>query len=127
MKTHFVVLFTTLLLLVVGCNEKASRHASPKTLTCQYRVTTSNYTEVTITYEKNGSTEQRTTSCGEGAGSWISDAFTVTSGEFVYISAQRTGDWGFGQITVQIYLNNKLAKEATSRGTYVIATTSGSV
>ena len=44
-------------------------------------------------------------------------------GDFVYLSAQNNGDYGY--ITVEIYVNGMLFKSSSSTGGYVIATASG--
>lgn len=50
----------------------------------------------------------------------FSDSKTLRTGDFAYISAQNLNR--NGSVTCQIFLNNKLVKEATSSGAYAIVT-----
>lgn len=55
---------------------------------------------------------------------WSFTCSSVPSGQFVYISAQNTGD--SGTVTVSIYKRGVLYRTSSSTGAFVIATASGS-
>lgn len=73
-----------------------------------------------ITYDKNGNTEQKTTTQSR----WTK-SFTGTSGDFVYVSAQAQNE--SANVTVKITIDGSQLKTATSQGDYVIATASGTI
>lgn len=55
----------------------------------------------------------------------FSENFTMQAGSFAYISAQNLGERG--SVTVKIFIDEILWKEASSSGAYKIASTSGIV
>jgi hypothetical protein len=135
------ILIVLLLVVVVGCSKDTDKAGhrqravqnKSNVLECYYEVATSDYTRVSVTYEKKGSTQQQDIYCGDvedrfesAVDRWQSEKFTVARGDFVYISAQRSWE-GSGSVTVSIYLNGVQAKSATSSGEYVIASTSGRI
>ena len=74
-----------------------------------------------ITYQNSsGNTAQQDIS----SGNWTY-SFNGTSGDFVYISAQANNE--NATVTTSIYYNGDLIETATSNGSYVIATASGSL
>ena len=73
-----------------------------------------------VTYEYQGSTQQESNIY---PGDWVK-SYKAEKGDFVYISAQNQNK--AGTVTVEIYVDNKLFKTATSTGAYVIASASGS-
>ena len=86
-----------------------------------------------ITYTVSGSTQSAsvTYSSGQGATSqrdvivpWTSAPIQVEPGDFLYISAQNTGN--HGTITVKIMSDGMAIRQSTSSGAYAIATASGS-
>lgn len=83
----------------------------------EYRVRGS---RASLTYENcSGGTSQNSSANLP----WSFTCPTFGSGQFVYISAQNTGD--SGTITVQIYKRGVLYKESSSSGAFAIATASG--
>lgn len=51
--------------------------------------------------------------------------FSTTGDKFLYISAQNNGE--YGSVKATIYIDNKVYKTTTSRGSYVIASVSGRI
>lgn len=68
-----------------------------------------------LTYMVGGGTEQREAGAGVR-----SVRFAGWPGDFLYLSAQNVERQG--RVTCRIYVDGKLAQEATSSGAYVIAT-----
>ena len=76
---------------------------------------------VSVTYsDKNDGTAQ----ISEAYLPW-SYEFTATNSHFLYLSAQNNGE--YGSVKVTIYIDNVVYKTTSSRGSYVIASVSGSI
>lgn len=99
-----------MLILLSGCRKEKLPEFVPVKYTVDCGSCDLTYTN------SSGSTEQRSMS-----NSWYYD-FTSYPDGFYYISAQNNN--ASGSVTVRIYFNGKLEKEATSTGAYVIATAS---
>ncbi|PHS51626.1 MAG: hypothetical protein COB01_09650 [Lutibacter sp.] len=88
--------------------------------TVRYEVTSSP-NGFDITYQNSsGNTEQATIT----SDSW-SISFEGNQGDFVYISAQADNE--NANISAKIYYQGEIIEQATSSGSYVIATASGSL
>ncbi|MBF0236546.1 MAG: hypothetical protein HQM12_02475 [SAR324 cluster bacterium] len=113
MKPNFVSLGILLSLFLSACGD-----SDESTKGAEYKVSGSD-TAASVTYSGKGeSTEQKS----DVALPW-EFSFKPEKGDFLYISAQNNGK--AGSVTVQIYVDGKKYKEATSEGAYVIATVSG--
>ena len=113
MKRNLSILLAISLLVasVLACG-------TPQSYSVEYKVSGS-ANSASITYSNaQGGTEQQKINLP-----W-SKSFTVTSGSFLYISAQNEGD--SGSVTCQILVNGSVYKTSTSSGAYVIADCSGS-
>ncbi len=96
--------------------------AHPQTHTCcvTYEVT-GTARSVSVTYQNgDGGTQQES----DRAVPWRR-SFVMSTGDFVYISAQNQGE--YGTVTVTIRVGDHVAKTSTSSGAYVIADASGTL
>ena len=89
---------------------------------------------ITVKYEVTGSAElvNVTYQNNNGGISQITDVvlpwsmtFSGNPEDYVYLSAQNQGETG--SITVTIYKDNDIFKSATSSGSYVVASVSGTI
>lgn len=112
-----LLLTITLCLLLFSCKNPFEPENENRTI--KYTIT-GTCAKADATYEFTGGTQQES---NIKPGQWAK-SYNAKKGDFVYISAQNytaTGD-----ITVSIYVDDRLFKTATSSGAYVIATASGS-
>lgn len=92
--------------------------SAPVAPALEYRVTGS---RASLTYSNcSGGTSQ----VGAATLPWSFTCTSIPSGQFLYISAQNTGD--SGTVSVAIYKRGVLYRESSSTGAFVIATASGS-
>lgn len=92
--------------------------SAPAAAALEYRVTGS---RASLTYSNCSA---GTSQIGAANLPWSFTCTSIPTGQFLYISAQNTGD--SGTITVQIYKRGVLYRESSSTGAFVIATASGS-
>lgn len=100
--------------MVIGCRESKPK---PSSYSVTYEVTSTDTGAASLTYANdNGSTEQQTVPLP-----WIK-RFTAKPGQFLYLSAQNSSE--YGGLTIRINIDGKTVKVANSHGGYSIATTS---
>jgi len=110
-----MVIFT--LVFAAGCNLLLGNHE------IEYEITgTATTVDITMNNQDSGTEQHSNVSVP-----WTKSFSVNVSGGyyFAYISAQNNGS--SGSVTVKIYKNGKLFKQATSSGAYAIATASGSI
>jgi hypothetical protein len=108
--------------LLLGGSSSDTRVKStsiPTTYSVKYEITGST-SSVSVTYQNaQGGSEQGDYKVP------FNKSFSMSAGDFAYISAQNNNDKG--DVTCKIFVNGNEWKESTSSGAYVIATCSGSV
>jgi hypothetical protein len=110
------------ILLFAGCGDRSL--GLPVTYTIKYEVTgTAN--SVSITMNNAGDNTEQLSNVPVPWEKTFSVELKKDSYYFAYVSAQNNGS--SGSVIARIYKDEKLFKEATSSGAYVIATASGSV
>jgi hypothetical protein len=97
---------------------QAAAPVGPPAAALEYRVTGS---RASLTYSN---CTAGTSQVGAANLPWSFTCSSVPTGQFVYISAQNTGD--SGTVTVSIYKRGVLYRTSSSTGAFVIATASGS-
>lgn len=112
-----LLLITTLCMALWSCKNPFAAEDLNRSI--RYTIT-GNCAKADATYDLNGGTQQES---NVTPGNW-SKSYTAKQGDFLYISAQN--HTATGDITVSIYVDDRLYRTASSSGAYVIATASGS-
>ena len=110
------LLLTTLCLSLLSCKNPFAAEDTSRAI--KYTIT-GTCTKADATYQCCGNTQQESE---VRPGAW-EKTYTAKKGDFIYISAQN--HTATGNVTVTIYIDDKLYRTATSSGAYVIATASG--
>lgn len=108
------------IVLCVGCGSGGGGTQPSRFAAVQYRVT-GTATQASMTYATSGG---GTAQQGDRFLPWSFET-TMSTGDFVYISAQNSGETGC--VNVEIRVRAVTYKSTQSCGAFVIATASGSV